>query len=239
MTIKNNRAGRSTRKMAEKRRSSGLSIGLVGIGILLILFLLLQNSKAIGLGGSGLLVLMILVLIVRAFSERQMNQKFREEKRAIRGAKAEEKMGDLLDDLSGDFYILNDIECPYGNIDHIIIGKNNGIYLIETKAHGGKVEIQDGVLLVNGKQPEKDFLTQILKNTYWLRDEISDVLGEKPWIKPIIVFTNAFVVPCKPIKNVRIINKNYLPKILERENTPSALYTHIWELKEKIEDKLI
>ena len=116
---------------------------------------------------------------------------------------------------------MHDIESPYGNIDHIVIGKNAGIFLLETKAHGGKVEVNGETLLVNGKLPEKDFIAQALRNSYWLRDEISQIVGDKPWITPILVFTNAFVPPTRPVKGVSIINKKYLLNFLQKPTDPT------------------
>jgi len=96
--------------------------------------------------------------------------------------------------------VLHDIESPYGNIDHIVIGKNNGIFLLETKAHGGKVTIERGHTLGQREATEKDFIAQCLRNTYWLRDEVEKVVGLKPWISPILVFTNAFISATRPVK---------------------------------------
>jgi hypothetical protein len=231
-------AGKSTREMAKKRRQSALWIGLIGIVLLVIIYLIIQNSTALGIGGIVILVLLILFRILPDLIEGRVNRKIKEEKRAIRGAKAEEKVGELLEDLSEEYYVLNDVESPYGNIDHIVIGINNGVFLIETKAHGGKVEVQGETLFVNGKVPEKNFISQALKNSYWLRDEIGKVIGSKPWITAIIVFTNAFVSPTKPIKGVNIVNKKYLPNILHRISKPNLINAQIWEHREEIRNNL-
>jgi hypothetical protein len=235
----NKRAGKSTREMARKRRLSGIWIGLIGIGILIVIGVLFQYSNALGIGGGGLLVLLILLYVLPDFIKGGIDRNFKGEKRAIRGAKAEEKIGELLKDLPADYYVLNDIESPYGNIDHIVIGKNSGIFLIETKAHGGRVEVEGDNLLVNGKPPEKNFVAQALRNSYWLRDEVSKLIGSKPWITPVIVFTNAFVLPSKPIKGVSIINKKYLSNFLLRANRPTPVNAQIWELREKIGNNLL
>lgn len=93
------------------------------------------------------------------FIEGQVDRKIRLEKRTIRGAQAEERASELLNELPDDeYYVLNDIESPYGNTDHVTIGKHCGIFLLETKAHGGKVNI-GGTLLVNGKIPEKSIVS--------------------------------------------------------------------------------
>jgi hypothetical protein len=238
MAYKSGQAGRSTREMARKRRQSAVWIGVFGIVAILILGLFLQNAKAWGFGGTGVLVLLILLRVIPDLTDRRVGKKIKEEKRAIRGAKGEEKIGELLAALPEDFYILHDIESPYGNIDHIVIGKNAGIFLLETKAHGGKVAVEEGTLLVNGKLPEKDFIAQALRNSYWLRDEINTIVGAHPWITPIIVFTNAFVPPTRPVKNVSIINKKYLLTFLQKTNRTNAINSQLWERRGDIEERL-
>ncbi len=234
------RAGKSTREMASRRRNSALWIAVIGSGILIIMALFVFNAKALGIGGIGLLILIVFARIFADFIEGQIDRKIKLEKRATRGAKAEEKIGDLLYELPEDeFCILNDIECPYGNIDHIVIGKNSGIFLLETKAHGGKVDVNGETLLVNGKLPEKDFISQALRNSYWVRDEISQIVGSKPWIIPVLVFTNAFVSPTRPIKGVSIINRKYLLTFLQRNSRPNATHTQVWAKRENIEMRLM
>jgi hypothetical protein len=230
-------AGKSTRDMAAKRRKTALWIGLGGFALILFIGLVFQYSPSVELSGIGFFFLLFGAPILKAIFKLVFNKYGQQTKRAIRGAKAEEKIGELLAGLSEDFFVLNDVECPYGNIDHIVISKIGGIFLLETKAHGGQVKVENETLLVNGKFPEKDFLAQTLKNTYWLRDTISQITGSKPWITPVIVFTNAFVVASKPIKGVRIINKKYLLGLLNEAtvNTSSLLF---WNQRDDIQKKL-
>lgn len=233
-------AGKSTREMAHQRRKSALWIGIIGIVVLIVVAALVQNAKALGIGGVGALALLVFMRIFSNLIKQQADRKFKLADRAVRGARAEEKVGALLDELPEDYYyVLNDVESPYGNIDHVVIGKSSGIFLIETKAHGGKVEVSGETILVNGKIPEKDFIAQALQNSYWLRDKISSVVGSKPWIIPIIVFTNAFVPPTKPVKGVSVINKKYLLSMLRGTNRPNPVLAQVWENKEKIEGELV
>ena len=53
--------------------------------------------------------------------------------------------------------------------------------------------MKDGHLLVNGHDPEKEFIAQTLNNTYWLKEKVHAVVNVEAWIIPILVFTNAFV----------------------------------------------
>jgi len=236
---KGGQAGKSTRKMAAKRRSADWFIGIVIFIVAIVICILVNNPKFFGIGGAGVLLLLVLIYILPNFLDKIYKKGYKEEKRAVRGAIAEEKIGELLAGLSEDFYVLHDIVSPYGNIDHIVISKQSGVFLLETKAHGGKVNVINDTLLVNGKPPEKDFIGQALRNAYWLRDEINKVIGTKPWITPVIVFTNAFVISTKPIKGVFIINKKYLLNILHKQSRINPTNTSVWESREKIGGTLV
>jgi hypothetical protein len=229
-----NQAGKSTRKMAQNRRRT-TNLTLVGVLILaIILALTIQNWQAIGLGGGTVLVLLVLLRVLPDLIDKPIKRRIKAERRADRGAAAEEVVGDLLAGLGEEFFVLNDILSPYGNIDHIVIGTNSGVFLLETKAHGGRVEILLDGLLVNGKPPEKDFVAQALKNTYWLRDQIEAETGFKPWITPVIVFTNAFVVAGKPIKGVYVVNKKFLTSLLDKPGRSTETLERLWNAREKI-----
>jgi hypothetical protein len=93
-------------------------------------------------------------------------------------------------------------------------------------------------ILVNGKLPEKDFIAQALRNSYWLREEVSQFTGSKPWITPILVFANAYISPTRPVKGVIILNKKYLLDLLQRENRSNAKITRVWEQREAISKHL-
>jgi hypothetical protein len=235
-------AGKSTLKMAGRRRRIAIWIAAIGFGIIVIVSLYVLKNYRVWVGGGTIVLVFVLfgIPILTRLLDNILAKKLKEEKRAIRGAKSEEKIGEMLAELSKDFLVLHDIVSPYGNIDHIVVSKENGIFLIETKSHGGKVTIDDDNLLVNGKPPEKDFITQALNNTFWLKKEINDLIGPTPWVTPILVFTNAFVVAPKLIKNVRVMNKKYLINSLNRLGDKKNIANdQIWEQRGKIAQYLV
>ncbi len=231
------RAGRSTRDLAARRRKVNIQILVGGLVALLVLLLVVLNSEALGIGGGGVLLLVAVAWFIMRQTETESRKMEKMERRAIRGAKAEERVASILDDLGEDFLVLHDVPSPYGNIDHIVISRQSGIFLIETKAHGGRVSIVEGQLLVNGHVPEKNFITQTLKNTFWLRDEIQRAADAQAWIIPLIVFTNAFVEPGPPIKNVLVVSKKYLPTVLRRSDG-NRHASAIWDRRERIQSAL-
>jgi hypothetical protein len=234
-------AGKSTREMAGKRRQSAILIAIVGIIIAIIVGSYVMAKHRTWVGG-GTIVFLLVVLgypLLNRLLSRSIDQRLKLEKRANRGARSEEKIGEILTELEDDFLVLHDIESPYGNIDHIVISKYNGVFLIETKAHGGKVTTDGDTVLVNGRIPEKDFIGQALNNSFWLKKEISDLIGPTPWITPILVFVNAFVASSTPIKNVRVINKKYLLSVLKKQGSKNKSNEQIWEQRGKIAQKLV
>lgn len=226
-------AGQSTRDMADKRYKTRVWFVLLMLGTALFILVLIFNSKALGIGGFGFFGLLVLYRLMVDFTEVKAKKMKKAERRAVRGAKAEEKIGSILAQLGPDYQVMHDVVSPYGNIDHLVISRENGIFLIETKAHGGKVAVIEGRLLVNGHDPEKDFIAQALRNTYWLRDQVGQVLKVEVWITPLLVFTNAFVERTAPVKGVRIINKKYLSHALTRPNA-KAQAAAVWENRERI-----
>lgn len=226
-------AGKSTYEMAEQRHRSRLWFTIACLGVIFAILIIASNSTALGIGGVGFMGLIILARVLTDVGSKRTRIMRKEERQAFRGAVAEEKIGGLLHELGEDYVVLHDIECPYGNVDHVVIGKDSGVFLLETKSHGGKVNMEGGELLVNGHAPEKDFIKQALRNAYWLRDEIEQATGVRAWVQPVLVFTNAFVARTPPLKGVTIVNKKYLLNVLKRPYR-NVLASAVWEGREKI-----
>jgi hypothetical protein len=239
----NTPAGRSTREMADTRYKARVRFILPMAGVVLLLSgIALYNSNSLSkLGLVGVIVLLgvfVVMRVVMNLTDARERRMIREEKRATRGAEGEESIGSILDSLGDGYLVIHDVVSPHGNIDHIVIGKHAGLFLIETKAHGGTISVVNGRVLVNGHEPEKDFIAQTLRNTYWLRDKVREVTGLDIWITPVLVFANAFVEQTPPMKGVRIVNQKYLARALQqpdRRQQPAAL----WENREKIESMLL
>lgn len=226
-------AGASTRAMERNRWNDGLKIGLIGLVLaFIVVIIFLTNPHWIPAPVMG--ILFIVVLILPTLIDRLVGKKIKESRRAGRGAQAEEKIGELLAELGPDFEVLHDVECAYGNIDHLVIASNGAIFMIETKSHRGKVTVQDNVLLVNGRTPEKDFIAQSLRNSFWLRDQIEPFAGKKPWVTAVLVFTNGFVQVRGPVKGVIVTNKKYLLNTIQNAVRRAHALPGVWENRDEI-----
>lgn len=226
-------AGVSTREMERGRRSNAKKIALVGLGVVvLIATLILVFSKQMPVG--VFIALFIAMGVLYKLIPYLVDKKLNESRRAGHGAQAEEKIGELLAELGSNFVVLHDVECAYGNIDHLVIASNGAVFMIETKSHRGKVTVQDGVLLVNGHKPEKDFIAQSLRNSFWLRDQIEPFAGKKPWVTAVLVFTNGFVQVHGPVKGVIVTNKKYLFGTIQKAVQRAQMLPGVWEKREEI-----
>lgn len=232
-------AGQSTRALAQKRRRKTNIVLVSALVFVILLGVIIQNWRFLGLGAGLTLALLIVLSAIPDWVETWLRGREKQEKRADRGAAAEESIAELLPTGDG-ICVLHDIKSPYGNIDHIVLSRFAGIFIIETKSHFGRVNVNDaGELLVNNRYPEKNFIKQVLQNTYWLRGQLEEIVGQQAlWVNPIIVFTNAFVPPSAPIKGVKVINKKYLPNELMHPRSKSYKMEHIWEARERVIEKL-
>jgi hypothetical protein len=230
------RAGRSTRDMADRRhRLAWLSL-LLMLGAAGLMFLGIANAGSLGIVG----VLLVLVLGQLLFDRYEADglRTLDERDRANRGAVAEERIGSSLDDLGEDYLVLHDIRSAYGNVDHIAICKTGSVFLIETKSHPGHVSVVNGQLLVNGHEPEKDFIAQAINNTFWLKKRIREAIGVDVWVTSVIVFTKAFVERGTVLRTVTVVNQRYLSDVLHGQNSGTKRLP-VWENRARIREALL
>lgn len=229
-----NVAGESTSKLADKRYLKLIAFVLIGLGIIVLIGVMINNSKALGIGGIGILILLILLKLSSASFLKQVDKKGKEVTRARRGAEAEKRIVEIFTNKTDQYFVINDVLSHFGNIDHVILKKDAGVFLIETKSHHGKVSFVDKSILINDHPTEKDFIAQTINNAYWLRNMLNPIVNCNVWIFPIIVFTNAFVPFAPPIKGIHIVNSKFLIGTLEKINNENPVNPIIWEQRETI-----
>ncbi len=174
----------------------------------------------------------------------------------IDGAIGEETVGKFLSELSGDYYVIHDvqIEPGKGNIDHIVVAPS-GIYTIETKNYNCEtVEHRNGHLVIDGRVADKDTLAQARAETMAVKDYLRKVsIGKNYFILPLVVFINGFVdaktFPKGNIVNVKGVEVKVIPlkwlldeitkgserlDKLERSRIAAALNVKTSEAEEKL-----
>jgi hypothetical protein len=93
MNPNNRPAGKSTRDMAWRRRRNAIFVGLIVLGIGFLLGFIIFNSKTLGITGGVYLGILLAIRLLGDWYEGYNRRSLKVEKRAIRGAKAEETIG--------------------------------------------------------------------------------------------------------------------------------------------------
>ena len=197
--------------MADGRRKQINILLLVVLGVAVVYFLLLGTH----LGIVGLLVLIFTFKIVMDHLTDVIKIHRKRERNALRGAEGEDRVAEIMESLPDGFHVYHDVDTGRGDIDHVLISPEGGVFVVETKAHGGRVTFERGQMLINGRRPEKDFIVQALRNTYWVRDEIKRQTGKEVWVHVALVFANAFVDEHGPIRSVQVMNRNDLGAFID------------------------
>lgn len=111
-----------------------------------------------------------------------------------RGAAGEIHVGNILTDLPDDFYVINDLTTPFGNLDHVVVGPT-GVFVLDTKTWRGVVSADSkGELLLNGQVTDKPCVRQFVARMLSIRDRVLTLApGLDPYCQALFVFTAARV----------------------------------------------
>lgn len=235
-------------KAGQGAREMGLKRDLVVAGIAGLMLLLLWGwSKNIGsiakLGLPTVIVLVVGFKIVFSMLEKKGKHYKKRANDAYRGARAEEKIEEKLTALPEEYVSFHDLAFPGFNIDHVAVGAG-GVFVIETKSHGGKVTNNGNQLLLNGSAPEKDFINQTWSQTYHIKNLLKQKLGRDIPVNPVLCFTNAFVQVRGTVKGVSVVNGGYLnthiakqKPVLDKSELAQVVASLKIETKAKVSDK--
>lgn len=126
----------------------------------------------------------------------------------LKGLKGQEYIEKILNRTTDKKYkIISSLMSDNGDIDFVVIGRN-GIFCIEVKNISGTITYDDvnGNLLINNKIGKKDFLNQVQKNAFNLRNYISENIINIQFVKPILVFSGFSV----NIKTQEEVDRSYV-----------------------------
>jgi hypothetical protein len=145
---------------------------------------------------------------------------------------SEETMEEILSHLGDGYVVVRDVGCQFGKLDYLVLSRDHGLFLIETKDHAGRVAVVDARIRINGALPEEDFVSQALHMGYWLVEELRSLTGADVEATPLIVFTEATMEASRELKDVTLLNRRSLFAKLQTEGAP--LPAPVWEAREKI-----
>jgi hypothetical protein len=213
MTNSYGTAGKATREMAQNRY---VKVWICSSLLFLIAILIFSNIFNIAKICLPAIIILAIILKVADLIEKKGLFYKKRAKDAERGAYAEEVVAEGLKNLPEGYQVFHDIAFTGFNIDHVVIGPG-GIFLVETKSHKGKVDAKGDTLLLNGKEPPKNFLNQTWSQTYQLKEFLQTQTAKELSIRPILCFTRAYVRLRQPVKGILVLNYRYLATCLLKQ----------------------
>ena len=192
MAIQFGKGGSGARQMAKSRYIYVCFLAAALLAIPLALHIkstILPSSKGLA-GLVGFVVTFGLALLFMKAIEKKAHYVIKRAKDVEHGALAEEKVALQLSGLPEGYYGFHDVSFDGFNIDHVALGPG-GIFVLETKSHGGTIDARDNTLLLNGKPPDKNFLNQVWSQTKSMQEYLWKMTSKELKIKPVLCFTNA------------------------------------------------
>lgn len=127
----------------------------------------------------------------------------------FKGARGEEKVSRILQELPDDYHVFNDFLASGVHVDHVVVGPA-GVFAIETKCWSGCVTVEDGGIFVSGRLPDRSPLLQVQHECVLVRE----TLQRRGWmgpVTPVLVFaSDTFEAKIAEIENVVVLNSNHL-----------------------------
>lgn len=186
-----------------------------------------------------MLTISLIVYIITERIEKGADRYFNTAADFERGAETEEEVAALLSGSAPDqYYVLNDVPCPNGNIDHVVLSREGGVFVIETKSSPGRIDASGGKLLVNGIAPDRDYVRQARRNAMWLKETLGHIVGHKPYVAAVLLFPNAYINIRKPIMDVVISSRPFLMRVLSTIPRYTIQHEDLWSKRMQIGEAL-
>jgi hypothetical protein len=186
---------------------------------LALVFVLIRNMAPAAIILALLATLALLLFVLEPLSKRFGFRGLQ----FYRGLAGENQIRGILSELPETFSVFADLRIGdrRGDIDFVVAGPA-GLFLLEVKSHGGRVEYKGGSLTINDKDfPSRGFLRQV-HGEIWALKQYLEKFGPVPYIHSVLVFSNdyAFVnFGFLPVDNVYIVQKDFLLGLFGRFGT--------------------
>lgn len=141
------------------------------------------------------------------------------------GRDGERAVGQYLDELRQNGHrVFHDILADQFNVDHVVIS-TKGIFAIETKTYSkpqrgeARITFDGEKLLIKGKQPTNNPVTQVSAAAKWLQSVLLESTGKKMPIKPVVLFPGWFIETLPQARNASawVLNPKAFPAYITNQ----------------------
>lgn len=173
-------------------------------------------------------IIAVLVLGYTVIRTYKVKERFRSLKQGMAGEKF---VGQSLEELrSIGATVFHDVCAKDFNVDHVVVSPK-GVFAIETKTYSkpvgkGATIRYDGVkLLVDGKAPDRDPVSQATANAKWVQELIMESTGKSFPVRPVVLFPGWFVetLNSRAHDKVWVLNPKSLPYFIKHEKAELPL----------------
>jgi len=197
----------------EWARVKGMVFGLwpLFLGVFAAGFSLALAMKSVEWG----IALLVASLVVICAS---LMKGLRHVERFFKGARGEERVSSILGSLPDSYHVFNDFVACGKHVDHVVVGPA-GVFAVETKFWSGKVTIEEGHILLDGRLPSRSPLAQVRREAALVRDELQKA-GWSGQVTPVLAFaSDTFAATIAELQGAIIINSNHLRKSFDVDRT--------------------
>ena len=125
------------------------------------------------------------------------------------GARGEERVAGIVAALPESCHVFHDFVAGGRHVDHVIVGPA-GVFSVETKNWRGKVTLEDGYVLVDGRLADRSPLQQAIREAAAVKDELAKT-GWTGSVTPVLCFaSDTFDAGCSAAGPARLINAQEL-----------------------------
>ncbi len=162
--------------------------------------------------GAGLLVL---ALAAAAYLTRARGRWYR----FVKGAAGEELVARTLARLPAPYRVYHDVRTGSrrrgaATADHVVLGPS-GLFVLETKNWSGRVTVESGRVLYDGKAPRRPPLDQVRAAAAALRENLSGPCGRDVPVRSVLVFaSDTLDPPCTGAGGVVVCRQSRLDEVL-------------------------
>lgn len=184
-------------------------------------------------------------LAILFFAGRKMTRLLDERRNALQGQEGEMFTGAELNQLMQHGYrVFHDLEFPYGNIDHVVVGPG-GVFSINTKAYSkptagqNKAKAQVDHVRNRIQLPDRDVelpLAQLQCEAKWLSEFLTSATAQMIGVQPMLALPGWYVTNATRPGPVIVFNPRNSKAVLqnrERKLTPEQIQQVAHQLEQR------
>lgn len=133
-----------------------------------------------------------------------------------------------LDCLPANYDVFHHVETSEGEMEHLVVSYDRGVFLVETCVLGGRVTVEGDRLRIDGEPADPNVAEATVRKACWLRRMLADGTGVSVPVTPVVVFTTAVVPDEGRFGSTILTDLEDLGSALSHARSRGAEATRFW-----------